>query len=677
MWTLSTQRTVAQTWKGVSPATAAAASSDGEKTVYLWNVDKKCFLERGGRWGTEAVLGTTTNGLAFKVTEVSSYNSTNYRLETQTSAQGDASKTPYLTFMRTEGSGVSNTDHLNYFVDWASSNNNLFEVTSSGTGYTFKNNSYYLCADYTSSSATNTEDQSIAVNAFTSTSGHHAVWQLVTLKERNEYFATSVKNGNPDAGATYLASDYDFARKEQTVSAWKTATGASMVNGRYSSKNWEATPAQASQSGGFTYYVGNGIADGDKQLTDGGKMTANIHGTSGTLFQEISVPTAGSYRVKCKGFTTTAGSATFFAESGDKKATQKLFSSSISASTASYTDGWSELQNDQYVSAVTVYVSEGGTLKFGIEVKDGQNTSWTCFDDFEIEYVDDGKVFVVLDETKETVDYLDTQNLNENVKPWKVIAYVHRSFTADVWNTIVLPFDVNQGSIISAFGAGTKLSRFVGAKDKDHPHVLYFEPAKEIKKDSLYLIIPTIGEPKPSEKVTATASQDLTLTDKYYTLHGVSFSRDGYTYPTDGLVGGDDKGKETYEGDTQLQFKGIYKQAMNVVPANSYLIKAGTENVEGSTGVWYYRTIASHSRAFRGWLQPVTTEATPKVQSIVINGEEYPTETTAIEGLFVEPTRINGNIYNLNGQLVRSNASSTEGLPKGLYIVGGKKVIVK
>ena len=35
------------------------------------------------------------------------------------------------------------------------------------------------------------------------------------------------------------------------------------------------------------------------------------------------------------------------------------------------------------------------------------------------------------------------------------------------------------------------------------------------------------------------------------------------------------------------------------------------------------------------------------------------------------------NIYNMNGQLIRANATDTEGLPKGLYIMGGRKLIVK
>ena len=35
------------------------------------------------------------------------------------------------------------------------------------------------------------------------------------------------------------------------------------------------------------------------------------------------------------------------------------------------------------------------------------------------------------------------------------------------------------------------------------------------------------------------------------------------------------------------------------------------------------------------------------------------------------------DIYNLQGQLIRKNATSLNGLAKGIYIVNGKKVMVK
>jgi hypothetical protein len=54
----------------------------------------------------------------------------------------------------------------------------------------------------------------------------------------------------------------------------------------------------------------------------------------------------------------------------------------------------------------------------------------------------------------------------------------------------------------------------------------------------------------------------------------------------------------------------------------------------------------------------------------IIDGEE--TNITEIDG---EPTHF--DVYNMQGVLVRKNATSLEGLRKGIYIVNGKKRIIK
>jgi hypothetical protein len=48
----------------------------------------------------------------------------------------------------------------------------------------------------------------------------------------------------------------------------------------------------------------------------------------------------------------------------------------------------------------------------------------------------------------------------------------------------------------------------------------------------------------------------------------------------------------------------------------------------------------------------------------------------SIDGVNVD-SKVPMNIYNLNGQRVRTNATSTEGLGKGIYIINGKKSILK
>lgn len=49
-------------------------------------------------------------------------------------------------------------------------------------------------------------------------------------------------------------------------------------------------------------------------------------------------------------------------------------------------------------------------------------------------------------------------------------------------------------------------------------------------------------------------------------------------------------------------------------------------------------------------------------------------ETTGIGQVEVANKVLNGNVYNLNGQLM---GNSTVGLRKGIYIVNGKKIVVK
>ena len=83
------------------------------------------------------------------------------------------------------------------------------------------------------------------------------------------------------------------------------------------------------------------------------------------------------------------------------------------------------------------------------------------------------------------------------------------------------------------------------------------------------------------------------------------------------------------------------------------------------------------------------SDGTYKDDSFTIDGEQkvhenttcfgFDDDATAIDQIvIVTPDKaVNGNIYNLAGQLVRSNATTTDGLPAGIYVSGGKKFVVK
>lgn len=103
-------------------------------------------------------------------------------------------------------------------------------------------------------------------------------------------------------------------------------------------------------------------------------------------------------------------------------------------------------------------------------------------------------------------------------------------------------------------------------------------------------------------------------------------------------------------------------------------------------GTYFYHCKANKKygvRGFCGWFKYVGSESVVLASKAMIPAAFYDGE---FDG---EPTAIvffdsNGNeqpayydVYTLGGQQVRSHAASLAGLPKGLYIVNGKKVVVK
>ena len=62
-----------------------------------------------------------------------------------------------------------------------------------------------------------------------------------------------------------------------------------------------------------------------------------------------------------------------------------------------------------------------------------------------------------------------------------------------------------------------------------------------------------------------------------------------------------------------------------------------------------------------------------------VNGAYYDIKgkTTGISTPQTIKPAVSSNIYSLDGRIVRRNASSLDGLSKGIYVYQGKKVVVK
>lgn len=501
---------------------------------------------------------------------------------------------------------------------------------------------------------------------------------------------------------------------------------------------YERTKTEDKVVGGYTYYLGNGYTD-DKVMSDpetgetftgggqnlqlpyGGAWTANIHGARGSVVQTIPTKNMikeGWYRVSCVGFTTaTKGIARLYAAAGmgnttgsataqsEKFAIANLHRIDAATKPNTYVEASKLLDTpnvNTYDASVKVYVSEKTpgvyeTLSFGIQVgsaaddtQDADENAWTCFDNFKIEYLGTPPNVLILDEEQTDGGYIKAQAQDDNKTLQKSIVYLRRTMNTDKWNSLVLPISLTVGQVKSIFGDQVHISEFKGAYDENHPQRIIFDPitanrndadAIAIKAGELYLVKPTADGSMPEgqpEKTFTYGDKTISVTN-YYTIVGVTFKKKSEIADNaySGRVMGD-TGNEDFDTKQQVQFVGTYVKCFdnnNNIPANSYVLNGN--NKGGTAGLWYYRTVETKTKGFRGWLQSVNGQAS-NVFEYEIEGvvEQVNGNTTAIDGIEAAQQH-SANIYNLNGQLVRQGATSTEGLPSGLYIVGGKKLVVK
>lgn len=524
---------------------------------------------------------------------------------------------------------------------------------------------------------------------------------------------TTIGNNFLSCGETH---DYGIARQEITLE--KIEEG----------KTEEVT------TDGYTYYIGNGYGesvmpkdtdedgteywydeDGTKYYEDGfkyyqkvygGNWTANIHGVSGSISQKVNITLrSGWYQVSCDGFSTDGTGYLFASVNGatdgttDQRAVAPF--STISSAPTTYVKASRELSTLEGArQSVTVYVprkegttthepATGSYIIFGAFTENGSETSWTCVDNFNIEYLGDPdpEYDIIIDENQTDYDYINGQVDTEGNHTMRL----HRTFKTDNWNSLVLPVNLTAGQVKTTFGGDTKLSVLEGAR-AEAPNRIYFtkvdlsdDDATAIHAGQLYIIKPQVGMTTLPDNADA-VKRDVTHNDKtfnlslrtYYTINQVVLDTD--------LENGEVStstvpGASTDQG--YLQMVGTYVKkgdavttGTKAIPANSYIL--GTP--QGETGSkWYYTTVAvKNVKGLRGWLE--TGKAAPASDvKFFINGIEEG-EATAIEGIensMEVSKKRNSNIYNLNGQLVRSNSTSVDGLDKGIYIIGGKKVVVK
>ena len=222
-----------------------------------------------------------------------------------------------------------------------------------------------------------------------------------------------------------------------------------------------------------------------------------------------------------------------------------------------------------------------------------------------------------------------------------------RTIKAGQWSTIVLPFTLTKAKAETAFGSDVELAEFSGFE------VDYGDDEDNVIPLGITINFATYGM---SAKKGMTGGKPFLI----------KTSRDIASFEADevSLVSAVTNVSKTDDYDTSGKFTGSLVKT--VIPADGLFLY---------NNMFYYSTGKTNIKAFRAWLElgavlNKETDFEAKVR-FVIDG--VPTD---IEGVTANEYNQEDAVYSLNGVLM-GKAAQLKQLPKGMYIVNRKKVIVK
>lgn len=286
------------------------------------------------------------------------------------------------------------------------------------------------------------------------------------------------------------------------------------------------------------------------------------------------------------------------------------------------------------------------------------------------------------DDCKQDLVFQENVHLNEkSTKTYKenLTMYFQRTFVGGSWNSLIMPVSLTKAQFTQAFGETAQLAQANKVYEANNGNlVIGFSLVKETDAQSPYLVANkpyiikvakdfvekhTIKEKTPQLTIDAGP-----LTGQVYTVDnslaagGISYTYDETT--GDGPVSVDfpvDAAITTKWGMTDLKFKGSYDNHQTL-DADNYI---------WNNGKLYHLTKTNHwMKGYRCWLTPtwVNSENAKRLTFGFGDGE-----TTGVDVPFADISTNNTKVYNLNGQRV----DNMLGVQPGIYIVNGKKVVVK
>ena len=258
---------------------------------------------------------------------------------------------------------------------------------------------------------------------------------------------------------------------------------------------------------------------------------------------------------------------------------------------------------------------------------------------------------------------------------WKNFALVGENKEDDTWDdnkrvdgkwyTMCLPFDMTAQQLKSAYGSKVEVVEFSDVEVVTKPNndkivtLKFKQPVTETKAHHPYMIHPSLHKgTQTGVKTTIVGIKKQEEKQESLDAQKVVKIADGVTYT---FIGNYDKDKHLqqysyyyYSGDDETRYKnGFYKW------------------IASNSGTWTPYTACVLMNKDNG------ANAKPSISYYL---ESIDGQTTAIDTLPVMPAvrdMQQGKVYTITGQLVQQGIINLKALPQGVYIVNGKKYIVR
>ena len=459
----------------------------------------------------------------------------------------------------------------------------------------------------------------------------------------------------------------------------------------------------------------------------------DVRGVHGYIYQKQNVTKAGTYVIECKGYSNTPKALLFAGigqnngfglVDGTKRTTTLNQVSNMPADEQArlHVDelnmdyaGKEFYESGKYTNSVIVQVTqamidqagaEGVSIAFGLNIGDGSQTpnlnEWTVFDDFRLIYVSNTKnEDLVLDELRGDLEYLKNGITYKNR-----VLRLAKTFKQNSWNSFVLPVDLTVKQLRDAFGGTVRLAKLNALTATE----LQFETVtldgkadKDIALEAYqpYIIFPAkTMEDNNNSPYTATIAKNGSTENPYkVTIQAQRFEIPSVTFKTNASNENDLSNMD------DLWTTKLTHDVGTITAYGTFVRTFDPEATQDETGVWsfssrkgeirqdYYDLKGSYFfdhgdvyysdmkvrglRGFSCWFKPNTNNGTKP--AVYLDGVKQEAELTAIGELIVGPEAANrygknDGVYNLQGQRV---GNTTEGLPSGIYIVNGRKHVVR